>query len=129
MYESLDAETRTKLANLLQDRIEYNELINEVMRRKIQILMHPTADAERDLAEYTSAVVAPKRAKITQQQAELLKEAVDIDQIKGLVPMALLGLSQSINFPLLFTALGLDPDMVAEGVDLVKDYFSDNTDL
>ena len=126
MFESLDADTRLAVANLLQQRNEYAELMMEVNRRKIQILMNPTAEAEQDLAEYTSAVVAPMRMKMSQDTVALLGKAVDVEAIKGLLPIILLGLTQSIDLPLLFTVMGLDPDMIAESVGYIKEYFSDH---
>jgi hypothetical protein len=121
----LDTETRLRLANLLTLRGELQEKMWEVNRRKIALLMSPSAAGEQDLAEYNSAVVAPLRARVAEMTTELMNECIDLDKIKSLVPMFLLGMSQAINFPMLFSVLNIDPDHAAELFVKMKEFFSD----
>jgi hypothetical protein len=125
LYEKLDEETRMELAKLLQLQIEHGQLMAEVNKRSIGILMYPTPEAEQDLAEYSATVVAPVRDRYFEQRAILVERAIDLEAIKDLLPMIALGISQSINFPLLFTVLGFDPAMVTAALASFKEFFEE----
>jgi hypothetical protein len=108
LYEKLDEETRMELAKLLQLQIEHGQLMAEVNKRSIG-----------------ATVVAPVRDRYFEQRAILVERAIDLEAIKDLLPMIALGISQSINFPLLFTVLGFDPAMVTAALASFKEFFEE----
>jgi hypothetical protein len=124
-YGDLDLETRTALASFLSDRNEYTKQLLKLNELRIKVLQNPTPDGEKQLAEYSSAIVAPLRGKLSEQTVELLKRAIDLDSLKGLLPIIFLGVTQAINVPMLLTILGIDPDMIEQLVGQAKKFVKD----
>ena len=127
-YATMDAAKRRKLADLLHHRNEYSAMVTKVNNQKIQILMHPTAASEQELAEYTRTTVAPMREKLQKETVALMVQAVDVEGLKQMLPMLLAAVANFVDLPLLFEAAGLDPDMIEEALGLLREYFSHNVD-
>ncbi len=119
----LDKGMQVKVANLLSDRAAYMRLSADLTDRKAALLSNPTEAAEQELAEFASVVVAPARLKVAEQVTELLKEAVDIDKLQGMLPMLVMGVMTAVNVPLLLNIIGLDPDMISEIAAKGKEFF------
>lgn len=124
----LAAEDAQRLATVLERRNDYLGLQQQANRLRIKVLETRTAAAQQELNEYLSGAIASARARMTEDLVKLLDSAINIDGIKSLLPMMLLGIVQNINLPLLLTTLGLDPDMISELVKQAKRYTSGESD-
>jgi hypothetical protein len=122
------------LASLTEDQrkmlTEALELRNEMMGHnikmnalRIDLMRNPSREGEKTLTDYADVHVAPLRRRIAESTARILDEAIDIDKLKDMFPMALSALSQSVNLPLLLTAAGFDPDTISEMIQSLTDYF------
>jgi hypothetical protein len=123
-YASLSAEQRAKLANLLKLRNEYNAELFELNTRRIAVLLNYSEAGEAAVREYAALVVAPLRRKVASETSKVIsEEAIDMDSLQSMLPMALMALTQSVNIPLLLTAAGLEPDMIEQFTTKVSSYF------
>ena len=120
----LEPDLRRKLAQFLERRNTYLTQTQELNRRKVALLVNPTPATRRDLEDYISAVIAPARERLYEDTIELFKEAVDVQKLKEMLPMALMALSEAVNFPILLTLLGADPEDIEKLVGKLRDYFS-----
>jgi hypothetical protein len=117
-----DEETRLKLAELLENRNEYLQQQLTLNSLRVTMLRDGTPESEQRAKDFSSTVVAPLREKMTPQIIELLQSSFDIKGIKGLMPIIVMGILQSVNLPVLLTTLGLEPDQVEQLASLVQDY-------
>lgn len=122
-FQNLDEETRQDLADLLDSRAEYLTHQISVNRLRAVALRDPTPENLEAVEDYATEYVKPLREELAAQTHRLVEAAVDIDGIKAMLPAVLMGLSQSINIPLLLTASGADPDMITLVVTEAQDYF------
>lgn len=122
-YGDLTLAQRAKLADLFTIRNEYLTHMIELNKRRVAVLTNPTEAGEKDMQEYASVTMASIRQRQSELVVELIQEGVNVDMVKGLLPMILLGLSQALNIPLLVGALGIDPDMVQIGMDKGTEFF------
>ena len=118
----MDEETRLKLAELLEGRNEHLQQQLTLNSLRITMLRDGTPDSEQRAKDFNSAVVAPLRDKLTPQTLELLERSIDLKGIKGIMPLVVMGLMQSVNLPLLLTTVGMEPDQVEQLVGMVQDY-------
>jgi len=122
-YAGLTDEQRESLANLLQVRNEYTQAVIILNQKRIELLRDYTEAGEERLTDFSSMVIAPIRRRVTDQTAIILNDVVDIEGLKGMLPMVAMALVQNINLPLLFGALGIEPDTAEGIVGLAKDFF------
>lgn len=118
----LDEETRLKLADLLTRRNEYFVQLTKLNELRIQALMNPSTYLEEQMNDFNSAVVAPLRDGMSKDMSSILDGAVNVDNIKALMPMILMGVLQSVNVPLLLVTLGLEPDMIEKLVSEINKF-------
>lgn len=118
----LDEETRLKLANYLRDRNEYLDASRKLNELRIKMLIDGTPASAEHVNDYASTVVAPLRAGVSRQMTELLKRSVDLEGLKSMMPMVLMGLMRSVNLRLLLTVFDLEPDIVERMVTKIKNY-------
>lgn len=121
----LDEETRMKLARLLDMRSQYLEELARINRIKIGILKNPSPAAEESMTDYMRTVVAPLRRELGRSSRELIKQSIDNDKIKSLLPAILSGILSGVNLQLLFAAIGGDADVVDEMIEQIKEYIED----
>ena len=122
-YAGLTEEQRESLANLLQVRNEYTQAVIILNQKRIELLRDYTEAGEESLTDFASMVIAPIRRRVTEQTASILNDVVDIEGLKGMLPMVVMALVGNINLPLLFGALGIEPDTAEGIVGLAKDFF------
>jgi len=122
-YAGLTKEQRESLANLLQVRNEYTQAVIILNQKRIELLRNYTEAGEESLTDFASMVIAPIRRRVTDQTANILNDVVDIEGLKGMLPMVAMALVGNINLPLLFGALGIEPDTAEGIVGLAKDFF------
>ena len=75
------------------------------------------------MQEYASRMM-PVRLKLAELTVAIAQDAINLDQLKSMLPMVLAALMGSINFPMLFAALNLEPDMAQTLVDKGTEFFS-----
>lgn len=118
----MDRETREKLANLLSDRNEYLEQQQTLNKLRIEMLRDGTPESEQRVKDFNSAVVVPLRAKMTPVILELFQKSVNVEGLKSIMPIIVMGLMQSVNLPLLFATAGVELDAAEEIINTIKDY-------
>lgn len=123
-FGDMTPEQRTNLAELVALRSEYYAQVVKISDKLINVLQHPTPEGEADLRELSSALVAPVRSRFADKQRDVIVgDCIDLNELKGMLPMLLMALTQSINLPILMTVLNLEPDMIEQLVGLATDYF------
>ncbi|HEU5121638.1 MAG TPA: hypothetical protein VFT59_02240 [Candidatus Saccharimonadales bacterium] len=122
-YDQLTQDQRYKLAEFLQLKDEYLQMAVQLNRLRLRALTDPNPQHEAELQSYSSAVMAPVRTRMGQMLSELVKEAVDVDGIKQMLPMALMSFLPSVNLPLLFSILPFDPDTVEKLLGDARSFF------
>jgi hypothetical protein len=125
-FVDMDPATRDRLWKLLEARGAYLEATTELNRRRMIVLADPTPEGERNLADYTSTILAPLRAKMAEKMGEVITGAIDIDGIKETLPMLLSALAGKVDVTAVLTALGVDPDAVASSINAVSKYLKSN---
>jgi hypothetical protein len=120
--DTLDDETRTRLANLLSNRNAYLAEMIKLNELRVDGLLNPTPAKQEAIDAFNSTVVAPLRDGLTSDTLALLGTAVDIDSLKDLVPFMLAGALRSINIPLLMATLGFEPDTINKLVKEISEY-------
>ncbi len=121
--DDLDTPTRQKLAEYLEARNRFYMQSGEVNRRRIALLYSPDADGQKDLEEYASVMLRPVQDEMNRLRDELFKAAIDLDELKDMLPMVLATVTRSVNLPLLLTLTDFDPDFIARGLEMLKQYF------
>ncbi|HET6746806.1 MAG TPA: hypothetical protein VFH06_01730 [Candidatus Saccharimonadales bacterium] len=122
-FDSLDPEKRRKLADYLEVRNEYLEMTIKLNELRIRTLVEPTAANQDAVNNYASAVLAPMRAKHNELASNLVRDAVNVESLKGMLPMLAMALTSSIDVPLLLTTLNVDPDMIEKIVGEASSFF------
>jgi|GEM_PF-5788583 len=122
-YANLSAEQRAKLANLLKLRNEYTAELLKLNERRIAVLLDYSEAGEAEARGYATLVVAPLRRKVVEASRDLYEDAIDMEALQSMLPMALMALTQSVNIPLLLTTAGLEPDMIEQFTTKVSSYF------
>jgi hypothetical protein len=120
--DTLDDESRTRLANLLSGRNAYNAELIKLNELRIDMLLNPTPEKQEAIDAFNTTVVAPLRDGLTQDAFALFSVAVNIDNLKDLMPMVLAGVLQSVNIPLLLTVIGLEPDTINKLVQAISEF-------
>ena len=118
----LDEETRTKVAALLTDRNELLEAKVKLNRLRAAMLLNPTQSNIDSVEAYTSTVIAPLNTRLNEQAGELMMASVDVEGLKSMMPMVLMGLLRSVNLSLLLTAIDIEPDRIDRLISKIKDY-------
>lgn len=120
----LDTETRLMLANYLRDRNEYLEATRTLNEMRIQMLIDGTPESAERASDFASTVVGPLRDGLTPQMHALFKKSIDIEGMKSMLPIVLMGLMRSVNLRLLLTTAGAEPDVIDKMVEMIKNYIS-----
>ena len=121
-FANLTPDQRTKLAELLRTRAEYLAKAADFARMRVDLLENFTPEKEAGLEVYSSAVLAPMRSDMSRQITELLPETVDVEQLKSLMPLVVAGMLGSVNFALLTTVIGIEPDQVSRLESAIMEY-------
>jgi len=127
MYASLTelkAEDRIRLAQFF---MKTNELMKQkVMYNELQItyFTNPSPEVLARLEGIQSTVIEPMSTSLKREIIEIMKDSIDIEGLKGLLPMIVAGALRYINVPVVLTILGLKPDEIKEMALMVKDYLS-----
>lgn len=119
---SLDEDERAKLAEVIRDRNEYLEQLIKLNELRLVTLANPTEANETAANDFNSTVVAPLRDKHMASGHELLREAVNLEGIKALMPIVAMGLLQSVNPTLALAATGAEPDLIERAISAVSEF-------
>ena len=122
-YEGLSGEQRSSLADLIEVRNEYNQALIILNQMRIEVLRNYTEEGEARLTDFSAAIVSPIRIRVSTQLVGIMKDVVDVEGLKGMMPMVVMALLGNINLPLVLNAIGLEPDTIEELINLTKDFF------
>jgi hypothetical protein len=117
--KDLDDDTRLALADLLELRNKYLSCVFMLNEIRVQAL-RGTGKFEA-AADFSSVVVAPIRAQVTEGSLALVKAAFNEEAFMEMLPMLVLVATNVFNVPLALTALGIDPDSIQELLNMIKD--------
>lgn len=120
--EDLSEDERAKLVMLLRKRDAYMMHSRALNDLRITYLQNPTESNAASVEAYNTTVLAPMRRDMQEDFVGLLEMSIDVEGIKKFLPMALAGFLQSVNLPLLLTALGWEPEAINDLINLAKDY-------
>ncbi len=115
---------RAALGDLLETRNEYMKRTVKLNELRIAYLRDPDPAKELAISSYHTLSVAPCQDKLRRQTMDILRQAVDVDAVKALLPAVLLGVMRSVNLPLALNALGLEQDDINKVIELVEDYIT-----
>jgi len=91
--------------------------------------MRTNSSKDSEAAEdYSSTVVAPLRLRVAEYVNPLLEKSVNVDGLKGMLPMLLMALMQNVNVPLLLATVGLDVDNIKKLMELSSDFIKNGMD-
>lgn len=121
----LDDETRARVAEIYRLRIEHLDLKRQEFERRLVLLHAPNEAAERELAEFSRLFVKPVRLRLSEALNELVGGAIELDGLKTLLPVVVMGVLQHVNVPLLVAAYDLDLDMVKDTLDRARKYLTE----
>jgi len=113
---------RLRLASFLEKR---NELMLQMLTLnslQAKQLRDPSPENELRVSSFSNSVVKPLQRSIEQERTDLVKSAVDIEGLKGLLPMILAGLTQYVNLALVLNLFDTNPDDVQRLIKYIKDY-------
>ncbi len=117
---NLTPDQEAQLAEVLDARIEYTEAKTVLLKMRRNMLNGRVTKEQVD--DYALIVVAPLRLKLTAAVAPLVPSIVNVEQIKTMLPMAVMALLSGINVKLLLELLELDSDQVDEMIAAIQEY-------
>lgn len=111
-FSDLEEDVRTRLASLLEKRNDY--LVQQIKLNELRIIMllTPSPANEAAVNAFNSTVVAPIRDGMGEDIMFLMDKALNVQGLKAMLPMVLIGVLQSVNITLALTTLGIEPDVV-----------------
>lgn len=118
-----DEETRQLLAALLTLRNQRRQQQCQVDAMRIQQLTDGNV-TEKDIDDYTAQHVTPLRSQITELSMPLLLSAINIDELKKMLPMIWGLLPQVIDIRLVMLAAGFDEDAIDGVVAKIRELIS-----
>ncbi len=120
----IDDEMLDKLVELSSARAEYLQAAAQVQNMRAEQFKGSFRFDQAELDSYVEQVLAPRRTKVYRLQSEMLVDAVDVDQIKSLLPMVLAGLISKVDLELVFSIIGVDIDAAKEGMKLIQEFIN-----
>jgi hypothetical protein len=124
-YRGLSDTQRAALAELFALRNEYYAQATKLNNIRLRVLQDPTPGGEDEVREFAAVMVTPVRMRMVEATGKLLtEEALDLERLKGMLPMVLMALTQSVNVSLLMNLLDVEPDIVEKMLEQVREYFS-----
>ncbi len=122
LVSRLDDETLEKLMELSSARAEYLQAAAQVQSMRAEQFKGSLHFNQTELDSYVEQVLAPRRTKVYRLQSEMLVDAVDVNEIKSMLPMILAGLMAKLDLELVLSIVGVDVDAAKEGVDLIREF-------
>jgi hypothetical protein len=111
-FGHLDDESKAKLVEFLQRSNLYHTYVIELNRLRIEAIRNPSAETIDAANRYAEERIKPIRESMEELSGELHSKAFDPEKFAQMLPMALTALSQAVDFQLLLTLMGLDPDLI-----------------
>lgn len=124
LINRIDDEMLDKLVELSSARAEYLQAAAQVQNMRAEQLKGSFRFDQAELDSYVEQVLAPRRTKVYRLQSEMLVDAVDVDQIKSLLPMVLAGLISKVDLELVLSIIGVDIDAAKEGMELIREFIN-----
>lgn len=118
-----DEETRQLLATLLTLRNQLRQQQCQVDAMRIQQLTGGNV-TEADIDAYTTQNITPLRGQIAELSMPLLLTAINVDEIKKMLPMILSLLPQVVDIRLVMLAAGFDEDAIDGVITKVRELIS-----
>lgn len=123
----LSDEDRAQLAVLIRKRLETAQANLHYQKLFLQYLDDPT-DSHRDTLDlFTKTVLEPLRKEETKLVGERVVSALNIEGLKGMLPMLLLLLKNNINIPVLLSSIGVLQGQVDDLMEFVMDFIKKDT--
>src|SRR3990167_6467356 len=118
----IDDERLDKLVELSSARAEYLQAAAQVQNMRAEQFKGSFRFDQAELDSYVEQVLAPRRTKVYRLQSEMLADAVDVDQIKSILPMIIAGLMAKVDLELVLSIIGVDTDASKEGLELIREF-------
>ncbi len=117
---NLTPEQEEQLAKVLDARIEYTEAKTVLLKMRRDMLNGRVT--KEQVNDYAHIVVAPLRLNLTTAVTPLVPDIINVEQIKSMLPMAVMALLNGINVKLLLELLELDSDQIDEMTAAIQQY-------
>lgn len=124
LVDRLDDPTREKLIELFVARSEFFQAQAQIDSMRVEQFKGSSHVELSELESYVKEILEPRRTKMRRIQAEMLKDAVDLESIKSLLPAVVAGLMAKVDLELVFNIIGLDADDAAEGMELIREFIN-----
>ncbi len=124
LVDRLDDPTREKLIELFVARSEFFQAQAQIDSMRVEQFKGSSHVELSELESYVKEILEPRRTKMRRIQAEMLKDAVDLESIKSLLPAVVAGLMAKVDLELVFNIIGLDADDAAEGMELIREFIT-----
>jgi hypothetical protein len=126
LFVEMDPALRRKLAEHLGLRMLATEHNQMLTRMKIEQLNDPTTEREERITEYKEQKIEPLNEQLVEGFGELLTAAVNIDEIKSLLPMLVSSVMRSVNLPLLTSLINIEPERAKALMNTIREFCESN---
>lgn len=116
-----DSETKETLKSFLEARIALHTAKSQMEGLRILHLSGDPSVTAEALELHHSTHIIPAQKKHFEHLKQLLHLAINVGELKALLPMIVLGITQSVDVRLLFLALDLDEESIGEIITSLKD--------
>jgi hypothetical protein len=128
LYERITDDQRRLMVAVTQAKVDLDKAQLTYNKLKLTALNDPSEYNLSQLSDFASLKLRHLRDDHRNLQNQLLLESVNVDKLKEILPVLLLALSQAIDVPLLLDSVGIDENMISEGMTLLKDFFKNGFD-